>query len=615
MIKVFSPAYNGEIENQDDTLNTLYKRLGNKKVPKLIQVGGPLGLLMKGYDINRPLNELEFIEDHISYFTDICMVDFMKFMLRFTIRELNLVTDYILELYDLIDLLSQGKLSKSKLTYFESLLDEKVELQGEQLQGEQLLQKNLQYILDHYQVEVMEHVEGYCRMSICRGLFDAQCINACPAKIHIPGFVALMKAGNTSEAYQLMRKQNPLSSVCGAVCARPCELRCRRGEITSTVGVRALQRFISLDALESFEKEDCLEDKGHSIGIIGGGPAGLTAAYFLRRSGYDVTIYEKEKYAGGVLAFGVPSYRLPKVLIDDEIETIKALGVKFMTGIQVDKAMYKQLKNKHDKLILATGRSIGRKLSLSHKNQITGIDYLKSVRLNQKSLHGKVLVIGGGDVAMDCARTALRQGCDVTVLSLELYEDMPASFEERSQAKEEGVIFKSGYGVSSIQDNNVLLEKCIQVFDEAGVFKPKFIASEDQLEADHMIVSIGQLPDDGYITDLDDGVYKCGDLVKPTIVIDAIAQGKQVAEQINKEYGYGDLYTGEEIHIPESVLNIRTFDDDLREETLKAVNERVNSFEEISRAYTFEDATYEANRCMRCDRNSKASLRLGREGR
>ncbi len=613
----------GDVEvSLNETLKTLYKRLGGQKSPHMIQVGGALGLLLKDYDINTSIETLqsEFYEPSIAYINDFCPVDYMRFMCRFVLRELNIVNDFTRKIYDLVNGMTENKTSTTDYNYLKILIKDIPDSLGEKL-----LLRNLTKIIEFYEEDILKHLQGHCKLGICRGLIDAQCINACPAHIHIPGFVALMKDGKYEDAYALMRQENPLSGVCGSICARPCELRCRRGEITGTVGVRALQRFITSEALEHWKyKETCLENNDKHIGIIGGGPSGLTAAYYLRRTGYDVTIYEKHSEAGGMLSYGVPKYRLPQHDIQEEVKTIESLGVTIKTNIEVGKDItFDMIKKNHDAVLLATGTQVGRKMKVEHGHVLSGIDFLKGIHLNQLKDYGSnILVVGGGDVAMDCARTAIRLDSQVTVMSLESFEEMPASYEEKTQAIEEGVTFKCGFGITEVQGQNIHLNKCIEVLDDAKMFKPIFESSDEMLcEIDMIVFAIGQSTDLDYVTDayqningmsLGQQVFACGDMIRPTIVIDAIAQGKTVATLIDSSLGGNGLYFGDEIEIPEKVLNIRTFDYDLREIKTLEKKDRIHTFDQVNLNYSIEDAIYEADRCMRCDRNSKASLLLGR---
>lgn len=599
------------------SFHDLYIKLGGIGYPKMIQIGGALGLLLRGKEVHNSIYDYqdEFLEPFISYFDDFCPVDYMRFLTRFLIRNLNIINDNIHEIYRIISKVIDRQGKSYDLDALKDLIIKKPDSLGEKL-----LYLRLDSLLNWYEDDFMSHIQGKCSHGICRGLFDAKCINACPAHIHIPGFVALMKQKRYQEAHALMRKENPFNSVCGYVCARPCESACRRKEITDTIGVRALQRFISSESLKEPFNESCLEDRGKSIGIIGGGPSGLTAAYYLRRTGYSVTIYEKENHLGGMLAFGVPEYRLPLRVLEKEIQTILNLGieVKLNTCIGQD-IIHNDLKDSHDALIVSTGRPLGKKMKLDHPNVHTAIDFLRDVRKNMTFKPMKnILVIGGGDVAMDCSRTARRLGAQVTLVSLEKYDSMPASMEEIIQAQEEGVNLLSGYGINHIQGTEVCLSKCLEVWDCEGNFNPIMEDSDKVLNPiDTIILAIGQEKDLSFLgnskdTNEDIPLYYCGDLTSPTIVIDAIAKGKKSALDLHKKFGGSQLYTGPCVDIPEDILSILSFDYDQALVKSLAKEKRILSFEPVNQNYTFQEALYEANRCMRCDQNSKAPLLLGR---
>lgn len=607
---------------------------------KLVQIGGALGSYVSHSQLDQSLQELalEDISPVIMVFgQQFCPVDHMRFLVRFVIREAKIDNPLLRKIYQCIEDIENKKADQGHLEKIKNLLETPVETHGEYL-----LFRALKEQIKRYPEIIEEHISGHkCRQGICRGLIDAQCINACPAEIHIPGYVEMMKTKDYHGAYALMRQSNPLSFICAKVCARPCEARCRRREIEKTVGVRALQRFAAEKSLRSDGfQEDMRPLNGLTVGIVGAGPAGLSAAYYLQRTGYAVTLYEKQPVVGGMLAFGVPEYRMPYSDIIDEVETIKKLGVDIKLNSEIGNALpLRDLSKRHNAIVLACGTQIGNGLEalsvLGPGSYMTAVDFLRGVRLTKTQQIGQtVMIIGGGDVAIDVARTSVRLGAKkVVVASLESFHEMPASEDERTFALEEGVEFVCGYGFSSVQiggeSHRITLKRCLSVFDAEDRFMPEF-DEEDILTFDtrQVIVAIGQSADISLLKSLGifekhqlganentgythiDGVFAVGDMVKASIAIDAIAGGKRVARSVDRYLGGSGLYTGPVIAIPESLLNITTWDDGPEVESVDTPGERTIGFRECVKTLKPEAAEKEASRCMRCDRNSKRVLGL-----
>ncbi len=619
-----------EIDISKSPLDILAQlNIGMRNNSKIIgvQIGGALGDIAFGNQMLEPIeNRLnDKTADYIMFIGEqFCPVDYLRFLSRFLIREVRIESDQARYLNSCIEDITLKETKHNSIDRLKQALAQLSNTYAEIRVSELYYQ-----IIDRFEEVILEHInDKFCATSICRTLFIAQCVNACPAHVHIPGYVALMKQGKEETAYHLMRKTNPLSLICGKICARPCEQRCRRKEIENTVGVRALQKYISLNALTNGNfVEDKAEPNGKTIGIIGAGPAGLTAAYFLQRTGYQVEVYEQLEKAGGMLASCVPSYRMPDGDLDLEISSIVALGVNIHYRCAVGKDItIGKLKAKHDAVIIAIGAQFGRELkSLSSENTVTAVDFLKDVRINgKKDVPENVVVLGGGDVAIDSARTAVRLGAkSVTVVSLETFEQMPANYEEKDFAIKENIKFEDGYSIKEFNDNGVSLVKCHAVTDLDGRFAP--ILSDQvskQIKADFLITAVGQrsdlslLPDDiniknGLIqvdkTSFETsckGIYAVGDVVKNGIAIRAIAEGKSVAEKVDEDLRGVGLYVGEPIEIPEMPLSIKTWDDEICQEKNLSPASLKDNFEELVQPFNQNEALYEANRCMRCDRNS-----------
>ncbi len=633
----------GEFEISSDKtikeiLNEYAGGVKNRRNIKFVQVGGPLGVCIKGKELN---NKLGDYEDYMSgnmiiFLSDLlCPVDYLRFLTRFMVRELRIDNEHIRKLNQLVENIAQGKATKFD---FEELINEVNKEAG--TNAEDLLHKIFIYITSEFKDEFMNHIiDKKCKNGICRGLMVAQCMNACPAEVYIPGYIELMKHDKVEEAYDLMRKNNPLSFVCGKVCARPCEDRCRRGEIESTVGVRALKRFACDMTLKMGEyKEDKLDSNGKKVAIIGAGPAGLTSAYYLAKTGYEVVIYEAAKVVGGMLAVGIPEYRLPQQTIDKEVELIKNLGVKIITNTKVGvNITLKELREKFNSILLSTGCHIGNKFGPECSKIETAIDLLREVKVHgRRNIGENVLVIGGGDVAMDAARTSIRLGAkNVIAASLETFETMPASDEEKYEAVEEGVKFISGYGTKDIHVEDgklkkITLKRCLSILDDEGRFSPVYDDEDVKtFKIDNLILAIGQRPDNSYLDEdielnerawikVDQytfetsvkGVFAVGDMYNPGIAIKAIAEAKKAAIYIDKYLGGNGLYLGEEIEIPKKPLNCTIWDIEKVVEKYNNPSQIKGNFDTVSRVYTADEAKKEASRCMRCDRNSTRPLYL-----
>ncbi len=618
-----------------DILENYADGMSDHKKVKLVQIGGPLGRLIKGPNLNYKLRNYmdHMYMDTIIFLNDLtCPVDFVKFCIRYVIRELEVKSSNIIRLNDLIEGIVSGCSEEDDLDKIKKIVNKETDSHLESRLYQVIL-----FMVDNFKDEFNNHIQNKkCQTGICRKLFTAQCSNACPAEVNVPAYIALMADEKITEAYSLMRRNNPLPFVCGMVCSRPCEDRCRRGEIEKTVGVRALKRYAADRVLKSGEyKEKKLEYNGKKIGIIGAGPAGLSAAYFLAKTGYKVTIYEASKVVGGMLAAGIPEYRLPQEAIEKEVNLIKELEVTIKTNIRIGEDIpLKNLREEYDSILLATGAHIGNKFGVNIESIETAIDLLREVKVEGRKKIGKnVVVIGGGDVAMDAARTSIRLGAEnVTVATLEEFEAMPASDEEKHEALEEKIQFINGYGVKdiNIESNNlkgVTFRKCISMFNLEGVIDPIYDDKElKALETDNLIFAIGQKPNTSYLDEdierdsrgwikIDkstfettvSGIFAAGDIYKPGVAIKAIAEAKKAAQAIDKYLGGKGLYLENEPEIPQNQLHHNLwFEDKINERVVNALD-RVSNFKEISLTMSDIDAKCEAKRCLRCDRNTRSS--------
>jgi len=473
----------------------------------------------------------------------------------------------------------------------------------------------------------------------------AVCHKACPAGIDVPSYVALIAHGMHAEAVNIIRKDNPFPWVCGLVCPAPCERSCRRGDVDKPISIRALKAFASKYVME---KAGVYETKiktrrNQKIAVVGSGPAGLTAAYYLAVEGYDITVFEALPEAGGMLRVGIPPHRLPKDLLDREIESFRKIGIKIKTHTPVGSNL--SLDDLFDQGFSAVFLSIGAHKPISlglpgenAKGVVQGVDYLRRLNLGEPVPSGKkVVVIGGGNVAIDVARSVVRKGAEiVTILYRRTRREMPAYENEIEEALEEGITISYLAAPESILTVAQRLTgvRCIRMKlgkpDKSGRRRPVPIqGSEYDIEADLVIPAIGQTTDRSFLDGIQGigvarwgtievdsltlatgrkGVFAGGDAVTgPATVIEAIAGGKKAAITIDA-YIRG-IEQPEFPPAPTRKDNVTRFE--FREEKMKqlkrpeipllAIEKRLSTFEQVELGLTEKMARNEAKRCLRCD--------------
>ncbi len=471
------------------------------------------------------------------------------------------------------------------------------------------------------------------------------CKVACPANVNVQGYVQLIKKKEYLKAVNLIRERNPLAAICGRICTHPCESKCARGKADDTIAIRLLKRFASDQEVQMLEagKLSLPPEKKPAAGakkvaVIGAGPAGLTVASDLADKGFAVTVYEAQPAAGGMLRYGIPEYRLPKKVLDHEVELIRRKGVRFVFNCRVGKdTTIEKLRKDNDAVFIGAGVAKGRLLGVEGENKpgvLQGVDFLCQAGStgSKPEVKARVVVIGGGNVAVDVARTALRLGAkSVEMVSLEQRHEMPAYPEEVEATLQEGITFRNGWGPRRILGNGsvagIELKKCTQVFGADGRFNPVY--DEQQwlsIEADQIITAIGQTSDDAFMSHVGaqtqgryfkadpvtlqtslDGIFVGGDAVSgPKSVIEAVAAGKRAAESIERYLNGKDMvsqrFEGTVKPVPEELLPPP---DDI-EEKLRAkagelpVAQRVGSFKEVETGLTEEQALAEAERCLNC---------------
>lgn len=471
------------------------------------------------------------------------------------------------------------------------------------------------------------------------------CKVECPALISVQGYIKLASQGKYDEALKLIKKTNPFPAVCGRVCPHACEGQCTRGKLDEPISIDMIKRFIADHEIEEGRNfvpaiKDNPVSGGMKVAVIGSGPSGLSSAYYLAVEGYDVTVFEKENKIGGMLTLGMPGFRLNRKTIDAEIDVLRKLGVKFNTGVEVGKYMtLDQLRAEGFKAFyFAIGAQKSRKLGLEGENLpgvIGGIDFLRDVNLGKEvTLDGPVIVIGGGNVAIDVARTAIRSGAStVDIFSLESRDEMPAWEDELEEAIEEGVRLNNSWGPKGfIQKNGKVVgiefKKCILVFDKEGKFSPSFDEkTTKKVDSTTVIVAIGQgiewggllkgtkceltnantLKVEKSLQTIQSDIFAGGDAVTgPKLAIDAITAGRHAAISIHRYLRGDNIMLGREGEfelkpIDKDTVDFSGYDRIPRQKTIQLdPKKKIKTFEDLSVGFTEAQMRAETKRCLGC---------------
>lgn len=507
------------------------------------------------------------------------------------------------------------------------------------IEAARLVLTGLRGFRDDYEEHILRH---RCLGSLHN---PVPCVALCPAGVDIPGYIALIHAGRYADAVRLIRKDNPMPLACAYICEHPCEARCRRRMVDDAVNIRALKRF-AVDQAGDVPQPACAQSTGKKIAVIGGGPGGLSAAYYLALMGHSVTIYDKRQKLGGMLRYGIPDYRLPRVKLDSEIKSILSLGIEVHTGIDVGTDLsFQDLKKNYDSLYLSIGAHTDKKTGIEGEDShgvTSAVELLRGIGDEEiPDFSGKeIVVIGGGNVAMDVTRSSLRLGAKkVSCVYRRRQEDMTAQPEEVEGAIAEGaeiITVEAPVRIESDEEGNAVAlwtqPQIIGEMDARGRPSPSPAdVPQHRIPADLIIVAIGQgIESHGFeqtgiqiqrrgtllanastsVPDLD-GVFAGGDCVTgPATVIRAIAAGKVAAANIDEYLGFHHEITADvemptpqfyDLH-PCGRINTKQRD----------ANERKGDFSCIERGLTLEEAQQESSRCLRCDHFGYGVFKGGR---
>ena len=494
----------------------------------------------------------------------------------------------------------------------------------------------IRFFREEYEDHILQHK---CTAGVCGELVSSPCENTCPAGINIPGYMSLIATGDYMGAARVMLRDNPLSGICGRVCTHPCERRCRRGTVDEAMNICELKRFATDWAYRlGFPSDEDLKpiaqlDK--KVAIIGAGPSGLTCGYYLARLGYKVDIYEAEYRAGGVMTYGIPDYRLPQDILEREIHNIERAGVNIILNTKVgDDISFRSLYDKYDAVFIAIGAQKALKLKIPGEELegvYHGLDFLKRrfLKNDLDFTDKRVAIVGGGNTAIDSARTAVRLGAkEVVILYRREQEDMPADKAEIHDAMEEGVKLRTLVNPVELKGEDgklksvVLMKQTLGGFDVSGRRKPEPSGKTVTEDFDVLIAAISQAPDTKFLkgklnlngtrVEADrytqatsmPGVFVGGDAHRgPEDIVNAVAEAKVAAAGIDKYLGgKGELYKGFEqattdYHIEGDIVPHKRF---LTRQV--DAEEAVGSFRERNLGMHELDARAEASRCLRCDR-------------
>jgi len=628
----------------------------NGKKFKAVQTGGPSGGCIPeefldttvDYESLEALGSIMGSGGMVVMDEDTCMVDTAKYFLEFLQEEscgkCLTCREGIERLLEILTGITEGTGKEEDIELLKELgeLVKDTSMCGLGQTAPNPLLSTIRYFKDEYE----QHIKyKNCPAAVCKEIISSPCQHTCPIDTEVPVYISLIARGRFKEAFDIIWKDNPLPSVCARVCHHPCEFKCQLGKFGDPISIRGLKRFVTDYALKEGFKPSCKTEKTkkEKVAVIGSGPAGLTASYYLARKGYSVTVFESLSVLGGALAAYIPGYRLPRDILNADIKNIRNTGVEIKTNVTVGKdILFDELRDKYDAIFIATGAHKSLKLGIPNENTagvLHAMDFLKDINLGKEVKIGKrVGVIGGGNAAVDAARVAARiKGCEkVFIIYRRTINEMPAIKEEVDAAIEEKIEMQLLTAPTKIltKDGKITGIECVKMrlgeMDESGRKRPIPIkGSEFVVEVDSLIVvAIGEQPDvsflDGnkfeiskhntivvnhetFVTNVP-GVFAGGDVVKgPNTVIEAMSSGKIAAEMIDKYLQGKPVVREYKVTRPSMYIEpVELTEEEVMEAERPAmpclsVSERVNNFNEVELGFTEQAAIREARRCVRCD--------------
>jgi len=621
-----------------------------KKV-KAIQTGGPSGGCIPqdlfdlpiDYESLKQVGSIMGSGGMIVLDEDTCIVDIARYFTNFLQNEscgkCSSCREGTQRMFEILTDITEGKANVESIDLLEELghVIKDTSLCGLGQTAPNSVLSTIKYFRNEYLEHILEH---YCRAGVCTKLLKSPCENSCPLHLNIPGYIQLFKENRLEEAYELIMLDNPLPATTGRICFAPCNNRCKRVYIDEDINTRSLHRYIS-DTIYKMKKDEeiikrfigkKLPTTGKKIAIIGAGPSGLTAAYYLVRLGHLIDIYEKQSKPGGKLLYSIPEYRLPTRVLEHEIEIIRKLGVNFILNTEIGKEI--QLNNlieDYDAIYIATGTQKIIPLNIPDYDApgvLLGIEELEKINNSEfGQSNDKIVIIGGGNTAIDIARSLRRLGRDVTIAYRRTLRDMPANEEEIKEAIKENIEFMfmvSPHAIVSKDDKLKGIELMKMKggeYDTSGRKKPIPIGETVIIPCDKIYAAIGERTDINFVDCPDINikgtveinpitlqsnnfkVFAGGDFITgPTTVVNSMSEGKKAARNINiylmgddnfSEL-YKDFYFKDEIPL-DSEISPRIMEIEI------PAKERISNFKEIKKTLSKDQAINEAIRCLRCD--------------